>query len=123
MVRGMRHILLVLVATQAFAQKIPVGHGWAVRDAQVHQGLPVIGADRVTRLDEDGRVVRTRGRHVDLTGFDVTPQITAARAAEIAGAPGPVKTQLAVDPDAAGGPRLVWAVRGTPIPELMENAV
>src|SRR5678815_4506121 len=105
MVPPMRHLLLVLVAVNASAQTFPVGHGSAVRTAQTHQGLPVIGADIVVRLDEDGRVLRTRGQHYDLTGFDVTPRVTASRAVEIARAPsgGEVKTQLAVDPTAAGG--------------------
>src|SRR5258706_8880983 len=125
MVRAMRYLLLLLVAAQASAETLPVGHGWVARTPQSHQGLPVIGADLVVRVAEDGRVLRQRGRHVDLAGFDVTPGIAAARAVEIAHAPsgGAVKTQLAIDPDAAGGPRLVWAVRGTPIPELLENAV
>src|SRR3954468_8096474 len=100
MVRAMRSILLFVVAAQASAQTLPVGHGWARRSAQSYQGLPVIGADVVERIGEDGRVLRVRGRTVDLSGFDVTPKISAARAVELARAPsaGETKTQLAVDP-------------------------
>src|SRR5579859_6127428 len=104
MVPPMRQLLLFLVAAQASAETISVGHGVAVRTPQFHQGLPVIGADEMVRIDENGTVLRRRGRHVDLTGFDVTPAIAAARAVELAHAPsaGETKTQLAIDPDAAG---------------------
>jgi hypothetical protein len=126
---------------------VPAGDGWAARFRQTHAGLPVIGGDLVVRIDQAGQVLRRRGQIFDLRGFPVTPTVSAAHAVdlirqaarhELAAAPrlaplgspiayslstGEVKTQLAIDPAAAGGPRLVWAVRGTPMPQLLENAV
>jgi MYXO-CTERM domain-containing protein len=104
----------------------PAGIGWTARFHQTHAGLPVIGSDVVVRIDDKGKVLRRRGEMVSLN-LDVTPKIdlqTALAAAKpharsFQGAKG----ILAIDPLAAGGPRLVWAVRPQPVPQLLENAL
>ena len=106
----------------------PVGIGWAARFRQTHLGLPVIGADQVVRIDDRGQVLRGAGALFALDGFDVTPRLDANRAIDVALAHGPAAragahAALAIDPVAAGGPRLVWAVRPQPIPQLLEKAV
>jgi hypothetical protein len=137
----MRHLIFLVTATVASADPVsiakqnvvgmgepeivPVGRGWVARFRQTHAGLPVMGGEIVLRIDHDGKILRQRGQRFDLSGLDVKPQVSSARAVEIAHAlsGGETRATLAVDPEAVGGPRLVWVVRGTPIPQLLENAV
>lgn len=104
-------------------------NGAVVTLRQQHRGVPVIGASVVLRIDAEGRVRRVSASTLDLGTLDVTPRLSAdaavsvARAAGAAGERDPASTTLAVDPRAAGGPRLVWAVRLVPVPQLLENAI
>jgi MYXO-CTERM domain-containing protein len=112
------------------AEVTPVGRGWVARFRQTHAGLPVIGGELVVRVDESGKVRRHAGETFDLRGFDPTARVTAGQAIDavrahsqrvVAG--GEIRSILAIDPGAVGGPRLVWAVRPTPMPQLLENAI
>lgn len=107
----------------------PVGRGFVARYRQLHDGIPVIGAGVTLRIDDAGRVRRIAASTFAIGALDLTPgvdadrAVTAARARGAAGARSPGSTTLAIDPRAAGGPRLVWAVRLVPVPELLENAI
>jgi hypothetical protein len=109
----------------------PAGKGWTARFRQTHLGVPVIGADVVMRIDAAGRVRRQNGTTFALGAVDVTPSLDAATAVEIARKHGArtivnasdARAVLAIDPRAQGGPRLLWAVRPTPVPQILENAL
>jgi len=108
---------------------VPDGYGWVARFRQSVRGVPVIGGAVVIRIDAEGRVRRISSTAEALDAVDTTPRIVAAEALAAAKAHGangvfhPNSMALAIDPRAAYGPRLVWAVRLQPVPQLLENAI
>jgi hypothetical protein len=110
------------------AEVAPVGDGVVVRYRQRHAGLPVIGGGVVVRIDGRGQVRRVASSLVDVGALDVRPRVAAAVAissVRAAGArvAGDAQSVLAIAGNAAGGPRLVYAVRFPPLPQLLENAI
>jgi hypothetical protein len=110
-------------------QAVASGTGWVAEYRQTHAGLPVLGARVVVRIDELGQVRRLASSTVALPSIDTTPRVSAqaavatARAGGALGDEAPGSTVLAIAPRAAGGPRLLWAVRLRPVPSLLENAL
>jgi MYXO-CTERM domain-containing protein len=107
---------------------LPNGEGVVARFRQLHRGVPVIGGEIVVRVDGQGRVRRLAGRSFALD-VDVRARLSADEAERAArqhgarGTGGVNTVALAIEPNAIGGPRLVWAVRLSPVPEILENAV
>lgn len=107
---------------------VPLGQGAVVRYRQRYHGLPVLGGSYVVRVDERGRVRRVASSLAEVGALDVAPGVSGARAVAAARARGAIgdgdgQAVLAVAPAAAGGARLVWAVRLPPVPQLLENAI
>jgi MYXO-CTERM domain-containing protein len=108
---------------------VPDGRGWVARFRQSVRGVPVIGGGVVLRIDAEGRVRRIAATTEAVDSVDTTPRVVASEALAAAKAHGangvfhPNSMTLAIDPRAALGPRLVWAVRLQPIPQLLENAI
>jgi len=106
----------------------PVGDGVVVRYRQRHAGVPVLGGSVVVRIDARGQVRRVASSLFDVAAVDVHPSIPSSAALAAArsrarSAVGAGQAVLAIAPHAVGGPRLVYAVRFAPVPELLENAI
>jgi hypothetical protein len=105
----------------------PVGDGVVVRYRQTRAGLPVLGGSVVVRIDGRGRVRRVASSLYDVGAVDVHPAVGSAAALAAARVRARSTTNgqavLAIAPVAVGGPRLVYAVRFAPVPELLENAI
>jgi hypothetical protein len=108
---------------------VPDGQGWVARFRQSVRGVPVIGGGVIVRIDADGRVRRVSSTAEALASIDTRPRVAASEALVAARAHGargvvhPGSVSLAIDPRAAGGARLLWAVRLEPMPQLLENAI
>lgn len=110
----LRHARLVpLPAEVAVGEAIPMLNGALLRYAQLHRGIPVLGAELTVRLDGAGRVARLGHGFVapqELARISTRPRLTADEVLRIAGSPQRIvdgNAQLHIDAQTL---RLVYVV-------------
>ncbi len=108
---------------------LPNAVGRTVQFNQIHQGVPVVGADAVLVVRNDGVVRTVSSSLVDLSGLDVTSEVTDVEAAinALEGAPWHVPRNLEgfharlVVVAFPGSGRLAWELHFGAIPAFLSN--